>query len=256
MRKVITGEQVAQLYNRDPYALPVWRAPVYQTPAIVTIAVQLYRLTSWVVRLIARHPVAAGVLAVAALAWVGLGWVTFVVLFLGAVVVLATWWWCWPVSFSRWVGRPARGAWRGCRYRRRWAGVKRADRCPQGWDLNLTLVRDDLDDAAVAVLEHQFPGLGVRLAAAAQPGADGQADGVQPAQERGAAVAPEPSREPPNEPSAAPGRARTGRPGGDCGFGGGRACEFFDGLGDAWPLTAAQRGRILPAVEAALSICR
>ena len=33
MRKVITGEQVAQLYNRDPFALPVWRAPVYQTPA-------------------------------------------------------------------------------------------------------------------------------------------------------------------------------------------------------------------------------
>ena len=32
MRKVVTGEQVAQLYNRDPFALPVWRAPVYQTP--------------------------------------------------------------------------------------------------------------------------------------------------------------------------------------------------------------------------------
>ena len=32
MRKVITGEQVAQLYNRDPFALPAWRAPVYQTP--------------------------------------------------------------------------------------------------------------------------------------------------------------------------------------------------------------------------------
>src|SRR5437763_15475036 len=55
MRKVITGEQVAQLYNRDPYALPVWRAPVYQTPAIVTITVQLYRLISWLVRLTARH---------------------------------------------------------------------------------------------------------------------------------------------------------------------------------------------------------
>ena len=59
------------------------------------------------------------------------------------------------------------------------ARIKRADRRPQGWDLNLSLVRNDLDDAAVAVLEHQFPGLGVRLAAAAQPGADGQADGVQ-----------------------------------------------------------------------------
>src|SRR6266576_1941144 len=57
------------------------------------------------------------------------------------------------------------------------ARIKRADRRPQGWDMNLSLVRDDLDDAAVAVLEHQFPGLGVRLAAAAQPGADGQSDG-------------------------------------------------------------------------------
>src|SRR5262245_31021244 len=59
MRKVITGEQVAQLYNRDPFALPIWRAPVYQTPAIFTIAAQLYRLASWLVRLAARHPVAA-----------------------------------------------------------------------------------------------------------------------------------------------------------------------------------------------------
>jgi hypothetical protein len=54
--------------------------------------------------------------------------------------------------------------------------IKRADRRPQGW--NLSLVRDDLDDAAVAVLEHYFPGLGIRLAAAAQPRADGRPDGV------------------------------------------------------------------------------
>jgi hypothetical protein len=32
MRKVMTGEQVAQIYNPDPFARPVWRAPVYQTP--------------------------------------------------------------------------------------------------------------------------------------------------------------------------------------------------------------------------------
>ena len=38
------------------------------------------------------------------------------------------------------------------------ARIKRADRRPQGWDLNLSLVRDDLDDAAVAVLEHRFRG--------------------------------------------------------------------------------------------------
>jgi hypothetical protein len=59
------------------------------------------------------------------------------------------------------------------------AWIKRADRRPQGWDLNLSLARHDLDDAAVGILERQFPGLGVRLAVAAQLGADGQADGVQ-----------------------------------------------------------------------------
>ena len=30
MRKVMTGEQVAQLSNRDPFALPIWRAPIYR----------------------------------------------------------------------------------------------------------------------------------------------------------------------------------------------------------------------------------
>lgn len=59
------------------------------------------------------------------------------------------------------------------------ARIRRADRRPQGWDLSLTLVRGDLDDAAVAVPEHQRPGRGGRLGAAAQPEADGQADGVQ-----------------------------------------------------------------------------
>jgi hypothetical protein len=60
------------------------------------------------------------------------------------------------------------------------ARIKRADRRPQGWDLNLRLARHDLNDAAVGILERQCPGLGVRLAAAGQPGADGQSDGVQP----------------------------------------------------------------------------
>jgi hypothetical protein len=43
------------------------------------------------------------------------------------------------------------------------ARIKRADRRRQGWNLNLSLVRDDLDDAAIAVVEHQFPGLSIRL---------------------------------------------------------------------------------------------
>jgi hypothetical protein len=51
MRKVVTGEQVAQLYNRDPFALPVWRAPVYQTPFGIILLVKLARLLAWFVRL-------------------------------------------------------------------------------------------------------------------------------------------------------------------------------------------------------------
>ena len=70
MRKVVTGEQVAQIYNRDPFARPIWRAPVYQTPAGIILVVHLYRLLAWLVRMIARHPLAASVLALLALTWV------------------------------------------------------------------------------------------------------------------------------------------------------------------------------------------
>ena len=168
------------------------------------------------------------------------------------------------------------------------ARIKRADRRPQGWDLNLSLARHDLDDAAVAVLEHQFPGLGIRLAAAAQLGADGQADGahsphpvatggeaadnwpdgvqqlhpepgtgcntradgVQLARLRGAAVAPEPSKEPSREPAAP---ARDAPQAAEAADGGGPVGEFFAVLGADWRLTGAQRARLTPAVATALN---
>ena len=124
MRKVITGEQVAQLYNRDPFALPVWRAPVYRAPAGVIVLVQLVRLLAWLVRLIARHPVAAALVAVLVLAWLNVGWLGLVLLVAWTLVVLATWRFFWPGSFTRWISGPARSKWRaGWCYRRRWAGV-------------------------------------------------------------------------------------------------------------------------------------
>ncbi len=170
------------------------------------------------------------------------------------------------------------------------ARIKRADRRPQGWNLNLSLVRGDLDDAAIAVLEHQFPGLGIRLTSAAPPGADGQSDGVQSphpgcgddeavdnrrsgvqrlhpepgtgcsqrvggvqqAHERGAAVAPEPSREPSMEPSAASAHARQVTATAGTAGGGEAVGEFFAVLDDGWRLTAGQRARLAPAVQAAL----
>jgi hypothetical protein len=112
MRKVVTGEQVAQMVNPDPFALPIWRAPVYRTPAIFTLAVQLYRLLSWLVRFVARHPVAVTVLALLALTWLDTGWVGLAALTAWTLAVLGTWRSFWPVSFARWVLSPIRNAWR------------------------------------------------------------------------------------------------------------------------------------------------
>ena len=121
---MITGEQVAQLSNRDPFALPVWRAPIYETPAGIIAIVQLVRLLAWLVRLVIRHPLAATVVAVLVLAWLNVGWLGLVLLAAWAGVVLAARRFFWPSSFTRWITGPARGKWRGwwC-YRRRWAGV-------------------------------------------------------------------------------------------------------------------------------------
>lgn len=175
------------------------------------------------------------------------------------------------------------------------ARIPRADRRPQGWDLDLTLVRDDLTETDIARLERQFPGLRDRVCvmrASAQTGVCATGDGVQslhPAstspvdnspdevqplhlvermgcnertnevqltQPRGAAVAPEPSIEPSTEPPAASARAREGDSppveNAEAGGGDPRTEEFFAGLGPAWRLSSAQRGRLKPTVAAAL----
>ena len=123
MRKVITGEQVAQIYNPDPFARPVWRAPVYQTPAGLILLAWLVKLVARLLRLVVRHPVAAVVLAVLGFMWVSLGWIGPTALAAWAVLVLVIWRCYWPGSFARWVITPARGAWRAFGYRRRWPAV-------------------------------------------------------------------------------------------------------------------------------------
>ena len=44
MRKVVTGEELAQIYNSDPFAMPRWRAPVYRTPFGIILAAKLFKL--------------------------------------------------------------------------------------------------------------------------------------------------------------------------------------------------------------------
>jgi hypothetical protein len=63
MRRVVTGEELAQLYNPDPFAMPRWRSPVYRTPFGIILLVKFARLLGWIARTVARHPLAASVLA-------------------------------------------------------------------------------------------------------------------------------------------------------------------------------------------------
>ena len=123
MRRVITGEQVAQIYNPDPFARPVFRAPVYQTPAGIILMAWLARLMFRLARLAFRHPLATGVLALLAFLWFTITWVGIAAIIACAVLVLMTWRWFWPCGFARWVSAPARNTRRAWVYRRRWPAV-------------------------------------------------------------------------------------------------------------------------------------
>ena len=108
MRRVVTGEQVAQIYNPDPFARPVFRAPVYRTPAGIILIAWLVRGLARLLRLVFRHPVPALIVAVLAFLWVSIGWIGVTLLAAWAVLVLVIWQHYWPVGFGRWVATPAR----------------------------------------------------------------------------------------------------------------------------------------------------
>jgi DNA segregation ATPase FtsK/SpoIIIE, S-DNA-T family len=123
MRRVVTGEQVAQIYNPDPFARPVFRAPVYQTPAGIILIAWLARLLYRLARLAFRHPIATVTVALLALLWFTITWVGLAAMIACAVLVLVTWRWFWPAGFARWVAAPARNTRRARVYRRRWPAV-------------------------------------------------------------------------------------------------------------------------------------
>ncbi len=123
MRRNVTGEQLAQVDNQDPFASPVWRSPVYRTPEFVIWLVQLVRLLWRVTWFLLRHPpldVAAGVVT---LIWVYGRWpglVAAVAVLLAGMIVLRV---AWPDWFTRYVSIPLRCRWRWWFYRRHWHGV-------------------------------------------------------------------------------------------------------------------------------------
>ena len=101
MRRVVTGEQVAQIYNPDPFARPVFRAPVYRTPAGIILIAWIVRALARLLRLVFRHPVAAVVVAVLVFLWVSIGWIGVTLLAGWSVLVLVIWHHYWPAGFGR-----------------------------------------------------------------------------------------------------------------------------------------------------------
>ena len=119
----ISGQQLAQVDNPDPFAPPVWRSPIYHTPGWVIAIAQLIRVIVVLVKFLARHPVLDLVLAVEAFAWRLAGWPGPVILISLVIVILIVWRVRWPAPFSRFVAAPTRGKWRRWHYQRHWLTV-------------------------------------------------------------------------------------------------------------------------------------
>jgi DNA segregation ATPase FtsK/SpoIIIE, S-DNA-T family len=118
-----SGEQLAQVRNPDPFAVPVWRSPVYRTPGWMIAAAQLARLAWRLARFLCRHPVATTITAALAAMWAYTGWPGLVGLAGGIAAALAAWRCLHPMTFTRFAAVPARNKWRAVHYRRRWPAV-------------------------------------------------------------------------------------------------------------------------------------
>ena len=148
------------------------------------------------------------------------------------------------------------------------ARIKRADRRPQGWDLNLTLVRDDRDGLAKAEPERQLPARQPLLAdrlrrvrddrldgvqqvqPAAITGCNQRTTGVQLARSRGAVCCIRTVRRTIPRTVRCPRGPCQKALGASGALGGGSVAECFAALGEAWSRAAAQRARLASAGEA------
>ena len=70
-RNWVMGEQLAQVDNRDPFAVPVWRSPVYRTPEPVIMVVQLVRLICRVLWFVLTDPAIDAVAVLVVVTWLG-----------------------------------------------------------------------------------------------------------------------------------------------------------------------------------------
>jgi DNA segregation ATPase FtsK/SpoIIIE, S-DNA-T family len=119
----VTGEQIAQVDNPDPFASPVWRSPVYRTPEPVIFLVQLVRLIARLIWFVIRHPTLAAVAAGLIFTWLHAGWPGLTGVVGGVLAALILLRLLRPDWFARLVSGPARNRWRWWFYRRRWHAV-------------------------------------------------------------------------------------------------------------------------------------
>ena len=119
-RNAVTGEQLAQVDNRDPFAAPVWRSPVYRTPEGVILVVQLLRLIWRVLWFALTHPALDAVAALVVVTWLGLSWPGLVALAAVAIAGLGGLRVLQPEWFARFVAMAVRDWFRWLFYRRRW----------------------------------------------------------------------------------------------------------------------------------------
>ena len=119
----VAGQPLAQVDNPDPFAVPLWRSPVYETPHVVIWVIQLVRLVGRLAWFVLRHPLIDAVAGVLLLTWVKLGWLGLVGLACSLTATLAATRVLWPTWFRRHVIEVARDAWRGSFYRRRWTAA-------------------------------------------------------------------------------------------------------------------------------------
>jgi S-DNA-T family DNA segregation ATPase FtsK/SpoIIIE len=123
MRGKVSGEQIAQIDNPDPFAPAVWRSPVHRTPEPLIWLVQLLRLLWRLTWFLIRHPLLDVVAGLLVLVWLNLGWPGLAGL-AGLVLAALTGLHLWrPDWFTRFVGRPLRCKWRWWYYRRHWHAV-------------------------------------------------------------------------------------------------------------------------------------
>jgi S-DNA-T family DNA segregation ATPase FtsK/SpoIIIE len=121
--RYVTGEQIAQVDNPDPFASPVWRSPVYRTPEPVIWLVQLLRLLMRVAWFAVRHPLVDAAAGLLAFTWLRAGWPGLAGLAGGVVTALVVLRVVWPAWFARLVAGPAHNRWRWWFYRRHWRAV-------------------------------------------------------------------------------------------------------------------------------------